>query len=146
MKRRGVDTLYHPGASVWDLLAMAVAPSADMTSSVPEGALVQPNDPRERLDWVAGVWQLPAGLATSFPLPAILKQGCQLPFRSDDSGEVQSLLVKGVSRRSLLSSSCSSHVFEEPRTRTLMPVWFVYLLFTRDQAQGLACAGPELSI
>lgn len=50
MKQRGVDTLHHPGASVWDLSAMAVAPSADVTSSVPEGALVQPNDPRERLD------------------------------------------------------------------------------------------------
>ena len=95
---------------------------------------------------MAGVWQLPAGLATSFSLSAILKQGCQLPFRSDDSGEVQSILVKGVSRRALLSSSCSRHVFEEPRTRTLMPVGFVYLLFTRYQAQGLARAGPELSV
>lgn len=98
---------------MWELLATAVAPSADVTllsarvQSViwakAEGALVQPNNPRERLDRVAGVWQLPAGLATSFSLPAILKQEGQLPFRSDDSGEVQSTLVEGVSRRSLLS-------------------------------------------
>lgn len=51
----------------------------------------------------------PPDLLTSSSLLFLLEQGCQLLFRSDESEEAHSILVKGISTSFLLSVSKSSY-------------------------------------